>query len=152
MSHVDILGTEHFIAETTNFDGVVLVDFWAEWCGPCRMLGPVLHQIADESEWKVKLLKLNVDAEENQQLVMQYGVSSIPQVTLFAAGQKVDQFVWVQPKEAVLAYVQRHMPAGWEAATTDTTNSDPLAVDTPVTEVVTKTVVEETTEEESTIV
>lgn len=123
MTHIDIVGSEHFTTETTNFDGVVLVDFWAEWCGPCRMLAPVLHQIIDESNGKVKLLKIDVDNEANQQLVMQYGVSSIPQVSLLVGGQKVDQFVWVQPKESVLEYITKHMPSVSETSTNTSAES-----------------------------
>lgn len=60
-----------------------MVDFWAEWCGPCRMLGPVLHQLTDEYAGKVKLLKIDVDAAENQPLAVQFGISSIPRVVFF---------------------------------------------------------------------
>ncbi len=70
-----------------------MVDFWAERCGPCRMLAPVLHQIADQSAGKVKLLKVDVDAEENQPLSIKYGISSIPRVFFFAHGAPVGDFV-----------------------------------------------------------
>jgi thioredoxin 1 len=112
MSHVDILWSEQFTAEVNGFDGIVLVDFWAEWCGPCRMLAPVLHQVVDQSAWKVKLLKINVDEEENQPLAVQYWVSSIPLVLFFVWWEKVDQFVWVQSLDSVMQLVAKNMPKG----------------------------------------
>ncbi len=125
MSHIDILGPEHF-AEAVKAEGVVLVDFWAEWCGPCRMLGPVLHQIVDQYAGKVTLLKIDVDQEANQALAMQFGVSSIPQVTIFVGWQKVDQFVGVQSPEAVAQIVEKHLGEVVSAAAdnTEETSSD----------------------------
>ncbi len=112
MSHIDILWLEQLATETSNFDGLVMVDFWAERCGPCRMLAPVLHQIADQSAGKVKLLKVDVDAEENQPLSIKYGISSIPRVFFFAHGAPVGDFVGVQSVDAVTALVEKYMPAG----------------------------------------
>ena len=111
MSHIDILWTEHFAAETANFDGVVIVDFWAERCGPCRMLGPVLHQIADANKDKVKLLKIDIDADENQLLAVQFAVSSIPQVSFFVKWKKVEQFVGVQWPDAITNIIEKCLPA-----------------------------------------
>ncbi len=62
---------------------VTMVDFWAPWCGPCRMISPVMEQLADEYKDKVQLVKVNVDEPENQMLAMQYGVHSIPQISFF---------------------------------------------------------------------
>lgn len=126
MSHIDILWSEQFTTETTNFDWVVMVDFWAEWCGPCRMLWPVLHQLTDEYAWKVKLLKIDVDAAENQQLAVQFGISSIPRVIFFVWGNKVDDFVWVQWPDAVKEFIEKHLPK-WEAKVTETPASDDIA-------------------------
>lgn len=74
----------------------VLVDFWAVWCGPCRMLTPTIESLASEYEGKVKVAKVNVD--ENQQLAAKYGIMSIPTVMIFNEGKVVEQFIGVQPK------------------------------------------------------
>jgi thioredoxin 1 len=78
-------------------EGVTLVDFWAAWCGPCQILGPVIEEIATEQEGKSKVAKLNVD--ENQQTASAFGVMSIPTVILFKDGQEINRFIGVQPKE-----------------------------------------------------
>lgn len=74
----------------------VLVDFWAEWCGPCRMLGPIIEQLADEYEDKVTVAKLDVDSA--QQVAMRYGIRSIPTVMLFKDGEVQETLIGVRPK------------------------------------------------------
>ncbi len=86
--------TETFENEVLNTDGKVIVDFWAEWCGPCHAVSPVLDRIADEH--KVKLVKVNID--EEQELQMRYGVASIPFMILFENGQPQASAVGAMPK------------------------------------------------------
>ncbi|MBP5775851.1 MAG: thioredoxin [Clostridiales bacterium] len=91
-----ILTSDNFESEVIASEIPVLVDFWAPWCGPCKMLGPVISQIADEYEGKVKVGKVNVDEEE--ELAAQYGVQSIPTVLLFKGGEVVEQSLGFKPK------------------------------------------------------
>ena len=98
MSEV-IITKENFEKEVLQSDIPVLVDFWASWCGPCKMIAPVVAQIAEEQEGKVKVGKINVD--EQQDLAMEYGVMSIPTLVLFKNGEAVAQTVGVQPKEQI---------------------------------------------------
>ena len=79
-----------------NSDKPVLVDFWAEWCAPCRALGPVLESLTDDFEGRVTVAKLDIDA--NQQVAMKYGIRSIPTVMLFNKGEIVDTLIGVRPK------------------------------------------------------
>ncbi len=91
-----ILTSDNFESEVIASEIPVLVDFWATWCGPCKMLGPVISQIADEYEGKVKVGKVNVDEEE--ELAAKYGIQSIPTVLLFKGGEVVDQSLGFKPK------------------------------------------------------
>ncbi len=85
----------------------VLVDFWASWCQPCRMVAPVVEEIATESAGKLKVLKLDVD--ENQNTAMQYNVSSIPTLILFKEGQPVERIVGFSPKDRLLSKISPHL-------------------------------------------
>jgi thioredoxin 1 len=93
----------------------VLVDFWAEWCGPCRMVAPVLEQIAAEQSGKLKIVKLNVD--ENQQTPMQFGVTGIPTMILFKDGEMVERIVGFMPKPVLMKKLEPHL-AGAASGTT----------------------------------
>ncbi len=89
-----------FAADVLQSDKPVLVDFWAEWCGPCRMVAPVLEEIAGEHADKITVAKLNVD--ENPQIAASYGVVSIPTLNVYQGGQVVKQIVGAKPKQALL--------------------------------------------------
>jgi len=85
----------------------VLVDAWAEWCGPCRMIAPVLEQLAAESQGRYKIAKLNVD--DNPRTAAQFNIRSIPTLLIFKHGKLVDQIVGAQPKQAIASRLTRHM-------------------------------------------
>ncbi|MDI9548376.1 MAG: thioredoxin [Chloroflexota bacterium] len=85
----------------------VLVDFWAEWCGPCKMIAPVLEELAQEMDGKLTIGKLDVD--ENQNTAMAYGVFSIPTLLLFKNGEPVERIVGFQPKPQLMNRLQAHL-------------------------------------------
>lgn len=94
---------ENFQSEVLESDKTVLIDFWAEWCGPCRMLSPVVDEIANE-QTDVKVCKVNVDNEP--ELATQFGVMSIPTLVVIKDGKVVNQSVGVQPKNNILAMLK----------------------------------------------
>ncbi|ADC48695.1 thioredoxin [Alkalihalophilus pseudofirmus OF4] len=94
-----------FASETS--EGVVLADFWAPWCGPCKMIAPVLEELDTEMGDKVKIAKLDVD--ENQETAGKYSVMSIPTLLVFKDGDVVDQVVGFQPKEALAELLNKHL-------------------------------------------
>lgn len=98
MSYINIT-KDNFVEEVVNSDKPVLLDFWAGWCGPCRMIAPIVEQIAEERS-DIKVGKINVDEEPS--LANQFGVMSIPTLVVMKDGEVVNQAVGVRPKEQIL--------------------------------------------------
>jgi thioredoxin 1 len=96
MANVPEITDSNFQAEVLQSSAPVLVDFWAPWCGPCRMIAPVVEELATENAGSLKVAKVNVDSSPNT--AAGYGVNSIPTLMIFKNGQVVDRFVGVQPK------------------------------------------------------
>jgi thioredoxin 1 len=105
MAEVNAVNDSNFDSEVLKSSTPVAVDFWAEWCGPCRMLGPIIEQAAVELGDKVKVRKLNVD--ESQATAAKYGIMSIPTVLVFKGGEIVDRMVGLQPKQAIVDRLSR---------------------------------------------
>ena len=99
-----VITKDNFEAEVLRSDIPVIVDFWATWCGPCRMIAPTLAEIAEENVGKIKVGKVNVD--EQMDLAVQFGITAIPTLIVFKDGQKVNQAMGVMPKEQILDLVK----------------------------------------------
>jgi thioredoxin 1 len=96
MANVTEFTDANFQGDVLKSEVPVLVDFWAPWCGPCRMIAPVVEELAKENLGSMKIGKVNID--DNPSVAMNYGVNSIPTLMIFKGGQVVDRFVGVQPK------------------------------------------------------
>jgi len=100
---IEHLTAQNFAHKTKN--GVVLVDFWADWCMPCKMMAPILNEVAEATDGTATIYKLNVD--EQQQVAAQYGIRSIPTMILFKDGKEVERIVGVKSKEAAIASINK---------------------------------------------
>jgi len=107
MSEVDYVKEDNFQSEVLNADRPVLVDFTAGWCPPCKMIDPIVKQLAQDWDGKVKVVKL--DADENPNLLMQFGVLGIPTLILFKGGQIKERVTGYQPKEKLLTKLNPHI-------------------------------------------
>ena len=101
------LDAKNFDAEVINATTPVLVDFWAEWCGPCKMIGPIIDQLSGELQGKMKIGKVNVD--EAPDLAGQFNVMSIPTLLIFKNGVPIDQIVGAMPKDQLVAKLNPHL-------------------------------------------
>lgn len=99
------VSSAEFDAEVLNSSVPVLVDFWAEWCGPCRAIAPSLEQLSAEYGDKARIVKVDVDS--NQDLAMKYGIMSIPALIVFKGGKEVDRMVGAAPKDRIKALIDR---------------------------------------------
>ena len=96
----------NFKTEVLDSDKLSVVDFWAEWCGPCRAIGPVIEELSKEYEGKVKIGKVNVD--HNPKISMDYGITSIPAILFIKNGEIVDKLVGAQPKSNFVKKIESH--------------------------------------------
>ncbi len=96
----------NFQTDVLDSDKLTVIDFWAEWCGPCRAIGPVIEELATEYAGKVNIGKVNVD--NNPQVSMNYGITSIPAILFVKGGQVVDKLVGAQPKSNFVKKIEQH--------------------------------------------
>ena len=96
----------NFEATVLNSKETILVDFWAAWCGPCRMIAPIIDQIAEELAGVIKVGKL--DTDENQQTTAQFGIMSIPTLIIFKGGEEVERIIGLRPKNELLALLKKY--------------------------------------------
>ena len=100
---VTVLTDENFEEEVLDAEGVALVDFWAPWCGPCQIMGPMVEEIGEEYGTEVKVGKLNVD--ENPEATEAYGIMNLPTLMFFEDGEQIDQLVGAHPRETVVKFI-----------------------------------------------
>jgi thioredoxin 1 len=108
----EITGTglqDQFQTEVLDSKELVLVDFWAPWCGPCKNIAPVLDRLATKFEGKLTVIKVNVDEEEAQSIAAEYGVRGIPNLILFKGGKQVAQQVGAQSESVLTEWVESHL-------------------------------------------
>ncbi len=106
-ANVKVITTSNFDNEVLKSDIPVLIDFWAAWCMPCKMIAPVIDQLADQHNGKVLVAKVNID--DSPEIAARYGIMSIPSIVLFKGGIKVDQMVGARPKAQFDEMISKHI-------------------------------------------
>ena len=109
MSQVLQFDGNSFEIDVLGADTPVLVDFWAPWCAPCKLIGPVIQELASEYDGKVKMGKINVDEPQNQALAAKFGIRGIPTVMIFKGGEAVESLVGLQQKPVLAAALDKHL-------------------------------------------
>ncbi len=107
MSNVADIKDENFESEVVNSSIPVVVDFWATWCGPCRKLSPVLDEISQNYEGRVKFVKLNV--EENIDTAKKYSISGLPSLLVFKNGEAIERMTGLMPKSTIISNIEKHI-------------------------------------------
>ena len=107
MSQLTYVTDVNFQQEVLQGNGPILVDFYADWCGPCRAVAPVLEELSNEFSGKLKIVKLNVD--ENEQTSMKYGVQSIPTMILFKSGKEIERIIGALPKSRLSSKLEPYL-------------------------------------------
>lgn len=106
MSKVKDINKSEFSAEVLSSDLPVLVDFWAPWCMPCRMMAPILDDLAEDLEGKIKVMKVNTEEGENQVLAREYQIQSIPNLKLFKDGKVIGEFIGLRDKDSLKGEIE----------------------------------------------
>jgi thioredoxin 1 len=109
MSKVIDLSKSSFEEEVLKSEIPVLVDFWAPWCTPCRMMAPILDELAGELEGKAKIAKIDTEIPENQELAVKYQIQSIPNMKLFKGGEVIHEFIGLRSKDALKEELEKHL-------------------------------------------
>lgn len=107
MGNVIDVNDEKFEQEVVNSSVPVLVDFWATWCGPCRKLGPVVEELSESYEGKVKFVKVNI--EENLNTAKTYSISGLPSLLVFKEGEAVERMTGLMPKSTIISNIEKHI-------------------------------------------
>ncbi len=107
MSNAIEINDSTFESEVLTSSVPVVVDFWAPWCGPCRKLGPVLDEVADELGEKIKVVKINTD--DNFKTAKEYSISGLPSLLIFKNGQAVERLVGLMPKSSIVSNIEKHL-------------------------------------------
>lgn len=107
MSNALDIDDSTFEKEVLNAEGITIVDFWAPWCGPCRKMGPLLDEIAEEYKNQVKVVKINTD--ENLKTATEYQISSLPSVFIFKNGEAKETMVGLMPKSTIISNIQKYI-------------------------------------------